>query len=88
MATNTHTRPGERAHEHTTAATAVRALLASVAGTLVALLPAFAVLGAVLLSFSNPGIAFVFLGVPAAAALGVALAFGVARAGAEIASRI
>lgn len=87
MATNTHTRVDERAPEHATAR-AVRALLASIAGTLVSFLPALVVLVAILLVVGKPGLAFVLFGMPVAAALGVALVFGVARGGAALASRL
>ncbi|WP_232688311.1 hypothetical protein [Halobacterium zhouii] len=88
MPTNTRSRLGARSREQTTATAAARANLVSVAETLAALLPALAVLGLILFSLASPTLAFVLLGVPAAVAFGVALAFGVARAGAELAGRL
>lgn len=88
MATNTRTGPGARSHEHSTATAEARARINSVAETVVALLPALVLLGAVLVGFSNPAAALVLFGLPAAAVLGLALIFGVARAGAAISSRV
>lgn len=86
MATNTRTQLGARSDEHTTAT--ARAGLVSAAETTTALLPVLAVLAAIALGFSNPGLAFVLFGMPAAVVLGVALVFGVVRAGAAVASRV
>lgn len=86
MATNTQPLAGAQPNESTTATAAVRARLVSAAGALVTVLPALVVLGVVLLGLTNPALAFVLLGLPAAAAFGVAIVFGVARVGAAVAN--
>lgn len=79
-----HAIPGRRTHnEPTTATAAVRARLGSAAGALVSVLRALVVLGVLLLGLTDPALAFVLLGLPAAASFGVAFVFGVGRLGAD-----